>query len=108
MKQKENPSKNSSEPLWYHWSEKSLTLRLKIQPRTSRCEVSGLYGDRMKIKLTSPPVDGAANEELIAFLSKSFGVAKSKVQLLRGETSRDKDCLIEEPQQLPDWGLFRP
>jgi hypothetical protein len=65
-------------------------LTLHIQPRGSRNAIEGLHGDALKVRLTAPPVDGAANEALIRFLAESLGCAKSAVTLSAGTTSRRK------------------
>ena len=65
-------------------------LRLRVQPRASRTEVVGLHGDTIRIRLTAPPVDGAANEALLVFLSDRLSVPRSAVRLVSGETSRSK------------------
>lgn len=65
-------------------------LHLFIQPRSSSNEFVGVHNDLLKFKLTAPPVDGEANEALIAFLAKFFGVAKRDVVLVKGSTGRNK------------------
>lgn len=66
-------------------------IRIRAQPRASRSEVAGPYGDRaVKLRLAAPPVDGAANAELVRFLADLFGVSRSDVVLVRGHGSRDK------------------
>ncbi len=66
-------------------------LRCRVQPGASRSIVAGAYGDDcVKIALSSPPVDGKANKELCLLLSKLCGVAKSRVELVGGQTSRSK------------------
>lgn len=72
-------------------------LRLYIQPGASKSNWDGVHGDRIKVRIKAPPVDGAANEELIKFISKSLSISKSRVQFVRGETSRQKDILVELP-----------
>jgi len=67
-----------------------VTLRLHIQPGAKKTEVVGMHGGALKIRLAAPPVDGKANACLIAFLADQFGVARSVVSLLSGETSRAK------------------
>jgi hypothetical protein len=64
-----------------------------VQPRASRDEVSGVYGDALKIRLAAPPVDGAANDALVKFLAALFAVPRRAVRILAGESSRSK--LIE-------------
>ena len=87
----------------YQWQDKNLLLSLYIQPRASRDEWVGLHGDSIKVRTTAPPVDGKANKQLCAWLAKSFKVPKNSVQLLRGESSRHKQFLIEHPQRLPKY-----
>jgi hypothetical protein len=65
-------------------------IRVFVQPKSSKNEVIGPHNGAIKIKLTSPPVDGQANEGLIEFLAKIFKVAKRNVTLIKGETSRHK------------------
>jgi len=69
-------------------------LQIQVQPRSSRNQLVGLQGDALKIKLTSPPVDGAANKACCAFLAKVFGVAKGDVELVAGDKSRQKRILL--------------
>jgi uncharacterized protein len=68
----------------------SVTLSVRIQPRASKNEVIRLEDGGIKIRLTAPPVDGAANEALVRFLADRFSVAKSQVEIVSGHTSRDK------------------
>lgn len=72
-------------------------LRIYVQPGASKNEVSGLYGDppRLKVKIKAPPVDGEANKEVLSFFAKLLGVCKSRIEIERGETSRQKDLLID-------------
>ena len=65
-------------------------LRIRVQPRASRTEVAGLHGDTLRVRLSAPPVDGAANEALLRFLAEKLSVRRSAVQLISGETSRSK------------------
>lgn len=65
-------------------------LSLHLQPKAGRTEVVGPYGDALKIRLAAPPVDGAANEELVRFLAKTLGVAKRAVSIESGATGRKK------------------
>jgi len=80
----------------YLQQEKSgtLLLHLKIQPNASKSAIAGQHGQRLKIRLQSPPQDGKANRELIRFLSKTLGIKKSFVELIRGQASRDKTVRI--------------
>lgn len=76
-------------------SRDGVILSLKVQPRSSRNQIVGLYADSLKVKLTAPPVDGAANQHCCAFLAKLFGVAKSQVDIISGEHARTKKVLIK-------------
>ncbi len=67
-----------------------LILKIKVEPRSSRSFIVGMYGDSLKVKLTSAPVDGKANKELIALLAKELSIKKKDVEILSGETSKNK------------------
>lgn len=69
-------------------------LKLHIQPRASRTEISGVQEDSLKIRIASPPVEGEANRECIRFLSKILGIPKSQIAILQGQKSRHKVVLI--------------
>ncbi|MCZ7585405.1 MAG: DUF167 family protein [Deltaproteobacteria bacterium] len=69
-------------------------LSIRLAPRASRDKILGEHGGRLKIAVTSPPVDGEANAHVIRFLAKSLGVAKSAVEIVRGQYSREKDIHI--------------
>ena len=71
-----------------------IILNLHIQPRASKNEVCGVQGDALKIRLTSPPVDGAANKLCREFLAELFKVPKSAVEIISGEASRHKRVKI--------------
>lgn len=86
---------------WFRWDGEDLILACHLQPKASRDEFAGLHGDRLKIRLTAPPLEGRANAQLLAFLGKSFGVAKSQVSLESGELNRQKRVRIHAPRKLP-------
>jgi len=69
-------------------------LSLQVQPRASCNQLVGLQDDVLKVKLTSPPVEGAANKACCAYLAKLFGVAKSSAVLISGARSRQKRILL--------------
>jgi len=70
-------------------------LAILVQPRASKNQLVGLQGEELKVRLTSPPVDGAANKRCIQFFAKLFRLAKSDVELIAGETSRHKRLLLQ-------------
>ncbi len=88
---------------FYRWDHHDLILSVHIQPRASHPGIVGVYGDQLKIKLTAPPIEGQANEELSKLLAKLFGVAKSKVLLLKGASSKDKLFRIQSPKHWPEF-----
>lgn len=67
-----------------------MTFAVRVQPRASRTEITGELAGALKIRLASPPVDGAANEELIRGLAKFFAVSRQQVSLVSGATSKNK------------------
>jgi uncharacterized protein (TIGR00251 family) len=71
-----------------------LAFRVHVQPRSSRNQVVGVHGDALKVKLTAPPVEGAANSACIAFMADALGVAKSALSIISGHTGRRKTLLI--------------
>ena len=70
--------------------EGGVEISVRAQPRASRSEVVGLQGAQIKIRIAAPPVDGAANTELIKLLAKALGVSRSALRGGRGEGSRSK------------------
>ncbi len=75
-------------------SADTAVIAVKVVPRASRSEIVGFTDDVLKIRLTSPPVDGAANEELIKLIAKRTGSAKSNIEITSGLTSRNKTLRI--------------
>jgi uncharacterized protein (TIGR00251 family) len=68
----------------------SVRITVYVQPRASKTEVAGMHGDALKIRLTAPPVDNAANEALIEFIAAKLGIPKSSVRVAAGATGRRK------------------
>ncbi|HSX91080.1 MAG TPA: DUF167 domain-containing protein [Pseudomonas sp.] len=87
---------------FYRWDGQDLILECHLQPKASSDAFAGLHGERLKIRLTAPPVDGKANAQLLAFLARAFAVAKSQVSLESGLQSRLKRVRIQQPQRLPE------
>ncbi|TNE76937.1 MAG: YggU family protein [Gammaproteobacteria bacterium] len=86
----------------YQWRGSDLLLHCQLQPRASKDEIVGIQGDRLKIRITAPPVDGKANQHLIALAAKWFGTPKRAVTIVRGDTGRQKTLAIESPTTLPE------
>lgn len=79
---------------WYQTGRDGLTIQVQAQPGAKRTEVVGLYGDRIKVRLASPPVDGKANACLIEFLAGRLDVKKSQLSITRGISSRRKSVFV--------------
>lgn len=84
---------------WIKGEGQKSCLFLYIRPGAQVPGLVGIHDERLKIKIKSPPEDGRANRELIEFVSKILGVSKSQVEILRGESSRKKDLLVELPYE---------
>ena len=68
----------------------AITFTVRVVPRSSRSEIVGEMDGALKVRLTSPPVDGAANAELIKLVAKKLGVSNSAVEIIGGQTSKTK------------------
>jgi len=79
-----------SVPNYLHEQVGRVLLSIKLQPRASANEIGQPLGDELRVKVTAPPVDAAANEALIRLLADKLGCARGRVEILRGRTSRHK------------------
>lgn len=82
-------------------SKKGITVKVKVEPKSSQKGISGLLGDTVKIKVHAAPVGGGANEELIKIISEEFGIRKKSIRIIQGKTSRNKTIEIEGRDTLP-------
>lgn len=71
-----------------------VTLKVRVSPNSSKNVLSVGTGERLEVKLTAPPKEGKANEQLVKFLGKTLGIAPSSISILRGRSSRDKILLV--------------
>ncbi len=78
-----------------------VVLQLRVQPRAANDGFAGLSGERLRLRLRAPPVDGRANAALINYLSKVFSVPRSEVIIEQGLSSRDKRIRIRNAGQVP-------
>lgn len=67
-----------------------IMIKVKIVPGSSKNKIVGVYNDALKISIAAPPVEGKANKKCIAYLAKYFDVAKSKIEIISGQTSKNK------------------
>lgn len=82
-------------PVTVEQRQGGVRFRVRVQPRASRNEVAGELGGALKIRLQAPPVDGAANEALVAFLADELGVPRKVVRIVFGSTSRSKTVEVD-------------
>lgn len=80
---------------WLEEKRGSIYIHVHVQPRASKNEIIGIHGDSLKVRLTSPPVEGAANSLLVEFMAKKLGMPKSRIEIVVGEKSRHKTLKIE-------------
>jgi hypothetical protein len=73
----------------------AVRVRVRVQPRASRTEVAGEHDGALKVRVAAPPVDGAANDELVRFIARRVGVARSRIRIVSGDAGRSKVVEIE-------------
>jgi len=71
-----------------------LVIKIFVQPKSSKNMIAGLYGDALKIKLTAPPVEGAANRMCLKYLAKCLKIPPAALEILSGQSSRTKRVLL--------------
>ena len=82
---------------WIVESAGDLILNLRIIPRAAKDSIQGRMGDALKIRIQAPPVDGKANAYLVKFLAKKWGIPKRNIEILSGETGRNKRIKLIQP-----------
>jgi uncharacterized protein (TIGR00251 family) len=75
---------------WYREDSAGVTFVVRVVPRASRSEIVGLHDGALKVRVAAPPVDGAANEELLKFLARKLKVPRASVILVSGASSKNK------------------
>ena len=78
-----------------------LVLDVRVQPRASRSEIAGVHGERLRIRLQAPPVDGKANAALVEFVAGLFAIPRARVTIEHGLTGRDKRLRLQGVSSLP-------
>ena len=94
-------TRNNELKPFHQWDGDDLLLELYIQPNAKKDELIGEYGDKLKIRITAPPVDNKANKHLLKFLAIIFAVPPSRIELIKGENQRAKRVKILNPIKLP-------
>jgi uncharacterized protein (TIGR00251 family) len=87
---------------FYEIKDGKVTLFVKAQPNSSKNKIAGPYGESLKINIKAPAVEGAANKELIKFLSKTFKIAKSDI-IIKGETSKRKQIIMPLNEKISEF-----
>ncbi len=82
--------------LWIQEKENCILLKIHVNPRSSKNQVTGLHGDALNVKLTAPAVEGKANKALVEFLSEYFGIKKKQVEIKSGDKSREKTVALKD------------
>jgi uncharacterized protein len=75
---------------WITEKPEGVVITIFVQPRASKNKIGGLHGDALKIHLTAPPVDNAANKMCVQFLAKCLNIPRSSLEIIAGQTSRTK------------------
>jgi len=86
----------------YQIKDDKVIINVKAQPNSSKNKIAGIYGDSLKINIKAPAVEGAANKELIKFISKEFKIPKSEI-VLKGETSKKKQLILPLNEKLQEF-----
>jgi uncharacterized protein (TIGR00251 family) len=79
-----------AEAVWARRTADGWALAVHVQPGAKRSAVAGLHGERLKLRIAAPALDGRANDALVAFVAETLGVAKSRVVVAKGAQSREK------------------
>jgi len=79
---------------WARRTADGWALALHVQPGAKRSAAAGLHGERLKLRIAAPAVDGRANDALIAFVAATLGVPKARVAVAKGERSREKLVVV--------------
>lgn len=75
---------------WLTRTPTGWTVAVHVQPGAKRTAIAGVHGERLKIRISAPPIEGRANAAVVAFIAEQLGVPRAQVSVARGQTSRDK------------------
>jgi uncharacterized protein (TIGR00251 family) len=78
----------------YSQKDGALTFRVQVVPRASRNEIVGEHNSALRVRIAAPPVDGAANHELVRLLSRAFGVKRGAIEITSGQASKTKQVRV--------------
>jgi uncharacterized protein (TIGR00251 family) len=86
---------------YFEWQGENLIIRVRVQPRSSKEGFAEVLGDQIKLRINAPPVDGKANAQIIKYLAGLFKAPRKQIEILSGETGRDKRIRISQPRHCP-------
>lgn len=78
-------------------------LVIKVIPNAKKTEIVGVENDALKVRLSALPIEGRANEELVAFFSKNFKIAKRDIEIISGELGRNKRVALPKSEKLMEY-----
>ena len=81
---------------WCRRTDQGWLIAVHAQPGAKKSSVAGLHGESLKVRVAAPPVEGKANEALIAFVAKALGLPRRAVSIVKGKSSRDKLLLVAD------------
>ena len=81
---------------WFRRTGQGWLISVHAQPGAKKSAVAGLHGESLKVRVAAPPVEGKANEALIAFVAKALGVPRRAVSIVKGESAREKLLLVTD------------
>ncbi len=88
---------------FHEWQDDKLLLKLRLQPRSKANAITGLHGDRLKLRVNAAATDNKANKEVIYYIANEFSVKQSDIELVSGLKHRDKKIVIKQPAHMPAW-----
>jgi uncharacterized protein len=88
---------SAAAPPWLARTAAGWTIAVHVQPGAKRSAVAGVHGERLKLRVAAPPIEGRANAAVIAFIAERLGVPRGQVSVARGERSRDKLISVATP-----------
>jgi uncharacterized protein (TIGR00251 family) len=87
---------------WLTRTPTGWTIAVHVQPGAKRAAVAGVHGERLKIRISAPPIEGRANAAVVAFIAEQLGVPRAHVSVARGGRSRDKLIAVATPECDPE------
>ena len=80
-------------------NKESCIIKVRVQPKASRNQVTGYHEDTLRLRVTAPPAEGQANTGVITLLAKTLGISRSKLQIIRCQSARDKLVSVDTLSQ---------